>query len=141
MDILKFFTAATAISLMLSGGIGSAAEPAATAPDVPPEEELCLSLIRIDDSKILDSRHVLFTMSDDSIYLNTLPQACAGMRPGDAFTFRTSLNRLCNQDIITILRPGGHGMLPGASCALGPFQRLTQEQLDALKLRIEAESR
>ena len=146
MDILKLFTALATISLMFSVGPGRAAEPAVTAPDAPPETgspetEFCLSLMRIDDSKILDSKHMLFTMSDNSMYLNTLPHECAGIRPSDAFTFRTSLNRLCNQDVITILRPGGHGMLPGVSCALGLFQQVTPEQVDALKLQIEAESK
>jgi hypothetical protein len=63
------------------------------------------------------------------------------MSPGDAYTFRTSQNRLCNQDIITILHPGGHYMMPGASCVLGMFEPVTPEQVDGLITRIEAESR
>jgi hypothetical protein len=133
-------TAATIFSLVLLSGPSGAAEPEATGSDGPPGTEYCLSLIRIDDSKILDSKHMLFTTTDKSMYLNTLPRNCAGMKPGDAYTFRTSQKRLCNQDIITILHPGGHYMMPGVSCVLGVFERVTPEQVDALKIRIEAES-
>jgi hypothetical protein len=133
-------TATAIFSLLISSGPSGAAEPEAKSSDAPPGMEYCLSLIRIRDSKILDSEHVLFTLTDKSMYLNTLPKKCAGMDPGDAYTFRTSLNSLCNQDVITILRPGGHGMLPGVSCGLGMFERVTREQVDALKLQIEAES-
>jgi hypothetical protein len=132
--------AAAAISLLIPGGAANAAQPGATNPDASPGTEYCLSLIRIDDSKILDSRHMLFTMTDKSMYLNTLPRNCAGMDPGDTYTFRTSLNRLCHQDVITILHPGGHYMIPGVSCGLGMFERVTQEQVDALKRQIDAES-
>jgi len=133
-------TATAIFSLVISSGPSGAAEPEAKRSDAPPGTEYCLSLIRIRDSKILDSKHILFTMTDKSMYLNTLPKKCAGMDPGDAYTFRTSLNSLCNQDVITMLYPGGHGMLPGVSCGLGLFERVTQEQVDALKLQIEAES-
>lgn len=138
---IRFTAAAAAISLSVWGGAIGAAEEEATSPDVPPKTEYCLSLIRIDDSEILDSKHMLFTMSDRSMYLNTLPRNCAGMNPGDTYTFRTSQKRLCNQDIITILHPGGHYMMPGVSCGLGMFEPVTPEQVDALKLQIEAESR
>lgn len=135
------FVAAAAISLVMAGAASSAAEPETTTSGAPPGTEYCLSLIRIDDSKILDSKHILFTMTDKSMFLNTLPLNCAGMDPGDAYTFRTPLNRLCNQDIITLLYPGGHGMIPTVSCGLGMFERVTPEQVDALKRQIETESR
>jgi len=140
MNAVLRSVAAAIFSLVIMIGPSGAAEPKATSSDAPPGAEYCLSLIRIRDSKILDSKHMLFTMTDKSMYLNTLPSKCAGMDPGDAYTFRTSLNSLCNQDVITILYPGGHGMLPGVSCGLGMFEPVTQEQVDALKLQIEAES-
>jgi hypothetical protein len=139
MSMPTRFVTATAIVLVLSSGSPGAAEPGDAASDLPPGTEYCLSLIRIDDSRILDSKHMLFEMTDKSMYLNTLPLGCPGMDPGDAYTFRTPLNQLCNQDIITILYPGGHGMVPGVSCGLGMFERVTQEQVDALRLQIEAE--
>jgi hypothetical protein len=96
--------------------------------------EFCLGLIRIEDSKILDSRHMLFTMTDKGMYLNTLPKKCGSMGPGDTYTFRTSINRLCQGDVITMLHPGGRDFIPGASCALGMFEPVTQAQVDALDL-------
>ncbi len=141
MSTPGIFVTATAIVLLMSSGSPNAAEPGEAASGGPPATEYCLSLIRIDDSSILDSKHMLFTMTDKSMYLNTLPRGCAGMDSKDAYTFRTQLNKLCNQDIITILHPGGHGMLPGVSCSLGMFEKVTQDQVDALKLQIEADSK
>jgi hypothetical protein len=77
-------------------------------------------------------------MNDKRMYLNTLPNGCPGMQRDDAYMFRTSLNQLCDLDIITILNPAGFGFLPGPSCGLGMFEPVTQEQVDALKLKIDA---
>lgn len=108
----------------------SATEPAqSTAPQV----EKCLSIVRIDQSKIVDSRHMLFTTADRRMYLNTLPRDCPGMHPGDTYMFSTALSQLCNVDIITILNPAGVGFLRGPSCGLGMFEPVTQEQVETLQ--------
>jgi hypothetical protein len=138
MKIPTRIAASAAICLMLLGALSDAAEPATTAPDNQSQAGYCLRLMAIDDSRILDSQHMLFTTKDKRLYINTFPVECPGMRPGDTYTFRTSLNRLCNQDVITILRPGGHYFIAGVSCGIGMFEEVTQQQVDALKQEIKA---
>jgi hypothetical protein len=47
--------------------------------------------------------------------------------------YKTSLNELCNVDIITVLNSVGSGFLPGISCGLGNFYPITKENADTLK--------
>ena len=143
MNFPERITAAVALCLTVLNVPSIAAEPGTAASDTPPDgetAEFCLQLIRIKSSKILDSRHILFIMADRRMYLNTFPLECSGLKPGDAYKFRTSLNRLCNQDVITKLTYGGQGFIPGVSCGLGMFEEVTPEQVEALKLEIKAES-
>lgn len=129
---------AAAMCLVLWGASSAAAESATAAPDARSQAGYCLRLLAIDDSSILDSQHMLFTTKDKRLYVNTFPVACPGMRAGDTYAFRTSLNQLCNQDVITILRPGGHYFIPGVSCGIGMFEEVTPQQADALKQEIKA---
>ena len=141
MNLPKRITAAVALSLTVLAGASIAAEPGTADFDVPPGDDkskFCLQLIRIDSSRILDSQHMLFIMTDKRMYLNTFPLDCSGLKPGDTYKVRTSLNRLCNQDVITKLTYGGQGFIPGVSCGLGMFEEVTEEQVDALKLEIKA---
>ena len=131
--------AAAGICLISIGGVSCATVPGDSLSELNPGAELCLGLIRIDDSEILDARHMLFTTTDKQKYLNTLPKKCGSMGPGDTYSFRTSMNRLCRGDVITILYPGGLDFIPGASCVLGMFEPVTQEQVDALELSTAGE--
>ena len=136
MSLPKRITALAAMCLTALSAPSIAAEPATAGADMPPEgerSEFCLRLISIDSSKILDSQHMLFIMKNKRLYLNTFPLVCSGLKPGDAYKFRTSMNRLCNQDVITKLTYGGQGFIPGVSCGLGMFEEVTQEQVEALK--------
>ena len=135
----KQLGAAAAICLIAVGGVSCATAPIDSVSEAAPEAEFCLSLIRIDDSKILDSRHMLFTTTDKRMYLNTLPKKCGNMGPGDTYTFRTSINQLCQGDVITMLHPGGRDFIPGASCVLSMFEPMTQEQVDALEISTTGE--
>ena len=137
MSLPGRITAGAVISLALLSAPSNAAESSRADSAPPPEDEkarFCLKLINIDNSRILDSQHMLFIMADNRMYLNTLPLVCPGLKPGDTYEFRTSLNQLCNQDVITKLTYGGRGFIPGVSCGLGMFEEVTQEQVEALKL-------
>ena len=141
MSLPNRITAAAALYFTVAAVPSIASEPGTTADDRPPEDEkgqFCLQLIRIDSSRILDSQHMLFTMNDKRMFLNTFPLECSGLKPGDAYKFSTPLNKLCNQDVITKLTYGGQGFIPGVSCGLGMFKEVTPEQVEALKLEIDA---
>ena len=60
----------------------------------------------------------------------------------DSFMYSTSLNVLCDLDIIRPLRNFGRGLSPGAGCGMGRFTPITKEEIALLKnkdIEIEAE--
>ena len=102
----------------------------------PPEQ--CIPLVRIDHAEIIDDQNIAFHMKNGDIYRNHMPNACPGLRPHDTYMYRTSLNQLCNVDIITQLDQIGFGFSPGASCGLGMFYPVTKDDVAKLKERVEA---
>jgi uncharacterized protein DUF6491 len=82
----------------------------------------CVDIARIDHTRVRDDRTIDVYMRGREVYRNRLPAECPGLAFEDAFTYRTSLSRLCSVDTITVLRQAGGG--PGATCGLGAFQRI-----------------
>jgi len=123
-----FVVIATALTLFL----GTVAQPSALAEDKLIDAEQCVRLTAIDRTRVVDRRNILFYMKNGDIYRNQLPRECPGLAFEDTFMYRTSLNQLCNVDIITVLRNIGFGFQPGISCGLGmfePIDELTAEEL------------
>jgi hypothetical protein len=92
----------------------------------------CLRVIDIDHIDIVDSETLIFRMRGGKVYRNDLPHRCPGLRRNDTLMYRTSVGRLCNVDIITVLEDWGFGFAPGASCGLGMFHPITEEIADEL---------
>jgi hypothetical protein len=124
-------------ALLLAAATGFGADRADDASEAPAAAATkpvhCIDLIRIRDSDIIDTRHMLFRMVNGDLYLNTLPHACPGLRKNDPYMLRTSLNRMCDLDIITVLHSNGWGFTPGASCGLGMFEKVTEEQVEMVR--------
>jgi hypothetical protein len=97
----------------------------------------CLQLNLISSSEVLDEQHLAFRMKNKELFLNTLPRGCPGLSRQTPFMYRTSLSQLCDLDIITVLDDFGFGLRPGASCGLGLFVPMEQQDLDDFKARIK----
>ena len=95
---------------------------AAAQPSGPPES--CVDLRRIRSSRVLNDQIIDFELIDGRIMRNVLPYNCSGLGFSEAFTYSTSLSRLCSVDTITVLNQGG-GPARGATCGLGQFQPVT----------------
>jgi len=93
----------------------------------------CLHLDRIQNVDILDDSHIIFQVGLKDHYLNTLPYACHGLKLNDTIMYRTSLNEICNVDVITVLNKIGTGYQAGPSCGLGKFEPVTTEQIKTLR--------
>lgn len=93
-------------------GTQSAATPA-TGPS-------CIETSRIRESRVIDDKTIDFILRDGSVLRNTLPFSCPQLGFERAFSYKTSINRLCSVDIITVIVQGG-GVRTGASCGLGKF--------------------
>ncbi len=87
--------------------------------------ERCLGVTRIDTTKILDRRHILFRMRGGRLYLNTLPHECPGLRWDRAISYSLSgPAQLCDLDIIRVIDTGLHQEV--GSCGLGRFEEVVR---------------
>ena len=99
--------------------------------------ESCISVGRIDRTKVLDQQNILFYMRGGQIYRNFLPRRCPGLDRREAFSYRSSASQLCAIDVITVLETSGFGPRQGASCGLGNFYPVSEIEVEALELEIE----
>lgn len=137
--MFKFRTAFSAMVLAVPCLIGTVHADDADLSGA--RSESCISLVRIKSSEVLDRSRMVFTMNNGSMYLNTLPYPCPGLRRDTPYLHRTSLNEICDLDIITVLNEGGGGYMPGASCGLGKFVPTSKEEVAALKEQLKAATR
>lgn len=84
----------------------------------------CIDINRIRSSRVRDDRTIDFEMNGREIYRNTLPHSCPGLGFEQRFAYKTSINQICSVDIITVLQTAGPGLMQGASCGLGQFQKM-----------------
>lgn len=80
----------------------------------------CVTLSQLRQTRVIDDQTIDFILHDGTILRNTLPNRCPSLGFERAFSYSTSINRLCNVDIITVIAQGG-GPRRGASCGLGMF--------------------
>lgn len=115
-------------AFVLAGGLLAscapqpAPQPQATAAPAPAavQGQSCVDLARISEARVIDDRTIDFHMRDGTVLRNSLPATCPSLGFEKAFTYSTSLTRLCSTDIITVIHTGG-GPRTGASCGLGSF--------------------
>ena len=91
----------------------------------------CISLNRIDQTKVLDDKTIFFEMRGKKHYINRMKHKCPSLKREERFMYKTSIGRLCNVDIITVLDSFGRSW---ASCGLGKFEEIE------LKPKVEPDS-
>ncbi|MEL6531132.1 MAG: hypothetical protein AAFQ27_14310, partial [Pseudomonadota bacterium] len=52
---------------------------------------------------------------------SVLPNRCPRLGSGEAFSYNTSINQLCNTEIIYVIENFGGQIQRGAGCGLGRF--------------------
>jgi hypothetical protein len=110
------------LAAMLAMPLAAKDKPAPVAtPDGP--AVTCVTM-PIGQSVVRDDRTIDFFVGR-KVYRNTLPQACPGLGSEKAFSYNTSISRLCSVDLITVLQRVGGQFMRGATCGLGPFQPVT----------------
>lgn len=81
----------------------------------------CISLNRIQSSKVLDGQTVFFKMRGRKHYVNRLRHKCPSLKREERFMYKTSIGQLCSIDVITVLDSFGRSW---ASCGLGKFEEM-----------------
>jgi len=114
-------------------GETAAESDAATAvEDFDREPVKCITVNRIDRTDIIDERTVVFYMRGGDIYRNQLSYDCPWIVREKRFSYELSTNRLCDVDVITVLEQWGTQLRRGASCGLGMFYPITEEEAELL---------
>lgn len=124
---------ALALTLLLGSASAAGAQQAAAPADAAGPKR-CLDLIRIENTTVVDNKHIVFHLSGGQMYLNTLDHPCVGLNDHDPFSYEARMDQLCDLDMITVLHQQG-GMLvrSGPSCGIGKFEKVTKDQVDMLK--------
>jgi hypothetical protein len=83
-------------------------------------EQSCIRLAEVTNSEVRNDWTIDFERgSHKRIYRSVMPHRCPGLNIVRAFSYQTSLDRLCSTDIVHPLASGGLERGPG--CGLGPF--------------------
>tara|TARA_R100001244_G_scaffold6593_31_gene8337 strand:- start:25272 stop:25685 length:414 start_codon:yes stop_codon:yes gene_type:complete len=88
------------------------------------EPKSCIMRSSIRSTDVIDDRTIDFKMNNGDIYRNNLPSKCSGLGFEEAFSYRTSTNRLCNVDIIRVLDQTAGRLDTRGACGLGKFQQI-----------------
>lgn len=121
------------LGFAVAGGLPARAQdaqsPAAGSEQPAAKTVDCVDLIRIDRTEVLDDQTILFHMKGGKIWRNRLPYKCPQLGFEKSFSHKTSINRLCSVDTITVINTGAR--MPGATCGLGVFEEYTPPKKDA----------
>jgi len=121
------FLAAAALGAAVVGGCGSDVQDRHGSRDrVPPARITgpavsCVPLFAFHETQVRDSRTIDFLSGQGRGWRNVLTSDCPGLATERAFTYATSLNQLCSNDIVYVLENLGGRPRRGAACGLGTF--------------------
>ena len=133
----RFFALVTPFAM---GLLLTAATPITTvAEEHASEAEHCIPISRIQSTDIVDDKRILFYMRGDDVYLNELPHKCPGLKFEETIMYRSSVGQLCDMDIVTVMMDVAFGFQPGASCGLGMFQPISEDEAEEIKRAAEAD--
>ena len=80
--------------------------------------EQCITLSRIENTKVHDDYTIDFEMAGNRTYRNTLPNRCPSLGFEERFTYKVTTGQLCSVDVIRVVYSDG---TEGAGCGLGEF--------------------
>ncbi len=126
----KFVSLASLLALLSSGPL--AADEEEEKQERPENAVSCINVTRIRNTKVVDDSSIIFYMRGKTIYLNVLRRQCRGLAREGRFSYRSSTGSLCHLDSIRILYGTAFGLDEGASCGLGYFQEVTEEDLELI---------
>ena len=113
-------------------GLGATATAGDSAADVLSKyektgaDETCLNLSHVRDSDPLDDHAIMFELRGGDMYLNELDGRCTGLERERRFSYKTSQNKICKGDIITVTDNFGNFR---GSCSLGAFEKISPIEL------------
>jgi hypothetical protein len=101
------------------------------ADDAPSVAQRCIYVDRLDQTRIVDERSILFFMRDHTVFQNVFPKPCAGLRKTDRIAYDVVSGRLCADELVTQLIDVG-GYARGALCTIGMFVPIGDDEVQRL---------
>jgi hypothetical protein len=85
------------------------------------EPQSCIPLVQVRESRIRDDMTIDFMRGNKEGWRVSLETPCPGLKMANKFSYETSLNQLCNTDIIHVLHDYGGRIERGPGCGLSQF--------------------
>ncbi|MFL2769909.1 MAG: hypothetical protein ACJZ9F_02760 [Rhodospirillaceae bacterium] len=90
------------------------------------KEQQCIRLSAIDQTPVIDNRTILVEMKGKGSFKRIdLLNRCSGLKIEGGFGYSTSINKLCKQDRLTVLRSG-------TPCMIDKIVDISEEEAEAL---------
>ncbi|MDE0800216.1 MAG: hypothetical protein OSB02_05695 [Rhodospirillaceae bacterium] len=118
----KSIAFAAAVALSLAVGSPASAEPE----DTDEVTQQCIRLQSIKQTPVIDNKTILVEMKGNTYKRIDLRNRCSGLKIEGGFSHATSINKLCIQDTLRVLRSGG-------ICMIDKIVNITEEEAIALR--------
>jgi hypothetical protein len=96
----------------------------------------CIRLNKIRSTEVIDSKHILFTLTNGEMYVNKLKNPCLGLQTRGAWINRVSYPEICDLGLIVPLNKMGTTLVPLGNCPLGKFEWVAKPQVEALRAEL-----
>ncbi|MDG2244302.1 MAG: DUF6491 family protein [Rhodospirillaceae bacterium] len=100
--------------------------PAAAETDEEEQTQQCIHLQYVNQTPVIDNKTILVEMKGNKYKRIDLRNRCSGLKLEGGFSHSTSINKLCKQDTLRVLRSGGF-------CMIDKIVDITEEEAKALK--------
>lgn len=95
------------------------------------ETRNCLFLRRVDKTRVPDTDRILFYERGGDVWMSQLKRACHGLADDRSLWFDVHGSKVCQSDRVVVTDRFTDGVVMG-NCILGPFERVTLAQAEAL---------
>ena len=110
-------------AMVLFGALSIAVSPVLAEPG---DEQQCIRLASIDETPVIDNQTILVEMKGNGGYKRIdLLNRCSGLKIEGGFAYSTSINQLCKQDRLTVIRAG-------TPCMIERIVDITEEEAEEL---------
>jgi hypothetical protein len=112
-----------------------AAAADAKADDFDRTPQDCITPSNIRETAVVDDSTILFYMRGGAklTYRTSLPHTCMNLARENRFSYKVTMNRLCDTDLISVLEQWGVGLREGFTCRLGKFYPIPYEEAELLR--------
>ncbi|MEQ8509196.1 MAG: hypothetical protein RIF37_01495 [Rhodospirillaceae bacterium] len=125
---MKSRNALTLAAVALSAGLSAGLATAPALAETEGKTQQCIPLQAIEQTPVIDNKTILVEMKGNKYKRIDLVNRCSGLKIEGGFSYATSINQLCIQDTLRVLRSGG-------ICMIDQIVDITEEEALALKAK------